>query len=919
MASVARGQAQLSMDSDVHRLSRDELEAEIARLRAKLARQSDLDPETSRQRPRPAPADADVLFSAVDQTSLPMILTDPNQDDEPIVFTNRAFLDLTGYGVDEVVGRNCRFLQGPDTQPDRLDEIRAALRDNRDLTIEIVNHRRDGTPFVNALFIGPVFDGEGRLRYRFGSQIDVTEAHRTRLRLAESEERQRAIFNSASEMAILVTDTVGRVTDWNVGAERILGWSAEEMRGQTIERIFTAEDRARGRLEEEMAVVLRDGHAEDVRWHLRKDGGRFYAVGDMTSLRGVDGTHRGFVKAMSDRTEQRDAAAKHEADAEFMRGVLASSADCIKVLDLDGSLTFMSEGGRKVMEVSDFNLIKGCPWPGFWQGQGHAEAVAALARAKGGGVGHFQGTADTFLGNPRWWDVQVTPIFGADGRPERILSVSRDITEQKSLEARLAAGEAHWRGLFERLSEGFVVGEVVRDATGRITDWRYTDVNSAWGRLVGIDPDSVVGRTVREVLPGIEDAWVSEFADVVETGQPVTFVRQVGTLARWYEGRAFALGSERFGVIFLEVTERVQADARRDGLLELGERLRADIDTEAIAMAGSAILGRVLGVGRVGYGTVGSDGESFVVEEDWTAADFPTLAGRYRMDDYGLYAEDLRQGRAVVIADVRDDPRTAASAATLEAVSVRTLVNLPVFEKGRTVAVLYVNDDRPRSWNEQEIAFIRQIAELTRQAVERRRAEERQDLLNHELSHRLKNTMAMVMSIAHQTLRAIPEREPVEAFEKRIRALASAHDLLLRRNWTAADLGAVCREVLSTVADGRRFTLDGPDVPLGPGAGLSASLLLHELATNAAKYGSLSGDEGGVELRWWIESGSGEPELVLRWREHGGPPVVAPTRRGFGSRLIRTGLVGTGGVDVTYHAEGLVAIMRAPLVEVQRA
>ncbi len=81
-------------------------------------------------------------------------------------------------------------------------------------------------------------------------------------------------------------------------------------------------------------------------------------------------------------------------------------------------------------------------------------------------------------------------------------------------------------------------------------------------------------------------------------------------------------------------------------------------------MAGSAILGRVLGVGRVGYGTVGSDGESFVVEEDWTAANFPTLAGRYRMDDYGLYAEDLRQGRAVVIADVRDDPRTAASAAT---------------------------------------------------------------------------------------------------------------------------------------------------------------------------------------------------------------------------------------------------------------
>jgi PAS domain S-box-containing protein len=906
------------MNNDLHGLSREELEAEVLRLRAERGERTAHGAEAFSRRDHSPVSDADVLFSAVDKTGLPMILTDPNQDDDPIVFTNRAFLDLTDYGIDEVVGRNCRFLQGPATEPNHVDEIRAALRDNRDLTIEITNHRRDGTPFVNALFIGPVFDGEGRLRYRFGSQIDVTEAHRNRRRLAESEARQRAIFDSASEMAIVVTDAAGKVTDWNVGAERILGWNAEEMRGQTIERIFTPEDRATGRAREEMALVLDEGHAEDMRWHLRKDGGRFYAVGDMTSLRGLDGTHQGFVKAFSDRTQERNAATKEQADAEFMRSVLASSADCIKVLDLDGGLTFMSEGGRKVMEVSDFNHIKGCPWPSFWQGRGNADALAALAAARDGRIGHFQGRADTFLGNAKWWDVQVTPIFGPDGRPERILSVSRDITERRSFEERLATSEAHWRGLFERLSEGFVVGEVVHDTTGRITDWRYVDVNSAWGRLVGIAPADVVGRTVREVIPGVEDAWVDEFADVVETGEPVTFVRQVGTLARWYEGRAFPLGSGRFGVIFMEVTERVQADARRSGLLEFGERLRSAIGTDAIAMAASAILGRVLGVGRVGYGTVGPDGEGFVVEEDWTAPDFPTLAGRYRMDDYGLYAEDLRQGRTVVIGDVREDPRTAASAATLEAVSARTLVNVPIVEKGRTVAVLYVNDDRPRSWGEPEVAFIRQIAELTRQAVERRRAEERQDLLNHELSHRLKNTMAMVVSIAHQTLRSVSERGPVEAFEKRIQALASAHDLLLRKDWTAADLRSVCREVLGTAAEARRFTLDGPDVALGPSAALSASLLLHELATNAAKYGSLSGEEGEVKVRWWIDGDAGEPGLVLRWREHGGPPVVAPTRRGFGSRLIRTGLVGTGEVDVTYHTEGLVAAMRAPLVEVQR-
>ncbi|MBL7405865.1 PAS domain S-box protein, partial [Escherichia coli] len=93
-----------------------------------------------------------------------------------------------------------------------------------------------------------------------------------------------------------------------------------------------------------------------------------------------------------------------------------------------------------------------------------------------------------------------------------------------------------------------------------------------------------------------------------------------GTLARWYEGRAFPLGGERFGVIFLEVTERVQADVRRDGLLEFGLQLRADIDTDAVTRAALAIIGRVLGACRVGYGTIGSDGEGLVVEEDWTAS-----------------------------------------------------------------------------------------------------------------------------------------------------------------------------------------------------------------------------------------------------------------------------------------------------------
>ena len=118
----------------------------------------------------------------------------------------------------------------------------------------------------------------------------------------------------------------------------------------------------------------------------------------------------------------------------FMRGVLSSSNDCIKVLDLEAKLAFMSEGGKRVMEVSDFNAIAGCPWPSFWEGTGNLAAQQAIALVQAGIASSFQGYADTMKGNRRYWDVQVSPIMGADGKPERILSISRDITDLKVAE-----------------------------------------------------------------------------------------------------------------------------------------------------------------------------------------------------------------------------------------------------------------------------------------------------------------------------------------------------------------------------------------------------------------------------------------------------------------------------------------------------
>jgi two-component sensor histidine kinase/PAS domain-containing protein len=199
----------------------------------------------------------------------------------------------------------------------------------------------------------------------------------------------------------------------------------------------------------------------------------------------------------------------------------------------------------------------------------------------------------------------------------------------------------------------------------------------------------------------------------------------------------------------------------------------------------------------------------------------------------------------------------------------------------------------------------------------KQRAAETQRLLNEELSHRMKNMFAMVQAIAGQTLRGAGDRDGVDAFSQRLNALSRAHEVLLRQSWSAAELSELVGAVVASVSSADRFDISGPVVRLGPRVSLSASLLLHELATNALKYGALSTGAGRVAVSWRLEGPGDEEELVLDWRERGGPAAITPARRGFGTRLIRMGLTGTGGVELRFTARGLEAEFKAPLAQVQ--
>jgi PAS domain S-box len=157
-------------------------------------------------------ARGNVFFAAVAMTRMPMIIADPNIEDCPIVFANGAFLDLTGYAEDELLGRNCRFLQGARTDRDMVDQIRMALRERKPFAGEILNYRRDGTAFWNALFIGPIYGDDGELLYFFASQLDIT-----RRRASED------AFRQSQKMEAIGQLTAGLAHDFNNMLQVVMG------------------------------------------------------------------------------------------------------------------------------------------------------------------------------------------------------------------------------------------------------------------------------------------------------------------------------------------------------------------------------------------------------------------------------------------------------------------------------------------------------------------------------------------------------------------------------------------------------------------------------------------------------------------------------------------------------------------------
>ncbi|MBU4433633.1 MAG: PAS domain-containing protein [Alphaproteobacteria bacterium] len=464
--------------------------------------------------------------------------------------------------------------------------------------------------------------------------------------------------------------------------------------------------------------------------------------------------------------------------------------------------------------------------------------------------------------------------------------------------------EAFSSGLADALP--LLVGYLDRDA-------RYLFVNRAYEAWFKRDRDQIEGRPMAQVLGDAAFARIKPFIDRVLTGELVIYRGEMAQdLAgfRHVEARftpdAAADGAVRgFYLTVQEIPARQASDPelghllhrerRRVALLDLGRQLREEIDPQAVALLACGVLAQQLAAPRVGYAQVDAQHRNAAIIGEWAAPGFPSLLGADReLDAFGPeMSAELRAGRAIVCPDVAGDPRgfSPAALAAYAALRIGAFLTCPLIKGRRMAAYVYLCQDAPRAWSSDEIAFVADVAELVWSATDRasaeaalKQAEETERLLIREVDHRAKNVLAVVQSLAKLTPFET-KSQYVEALSGRIGSLARSHSLLSTSRWTGVRLDVLLRQELEAYdfGDENRVHIDGPPVLIQAEAAQSLGLVVHELATNASKYGALSEVTGALSVTWAWDA---EHRLVLLWRETSARTVKPPSRRGFGSTLI---------------------------------
>ncbi|MEQ1669338.1 MAG: PAS domain S-box protein [Hyphomicrobium sp.] len=553
--------------------------------------------------------------------------------------------------------------------------------------------------------------------------------------------------------------------------------------------------------------------------------------------------------------------------------LLASSPDCVKLLDVDGRLKFMNENGLGLLEIDSFNSLDNRKWVEFWPDDLRPAVEKAIQEARSGTIGHFSGYCPTAKGTPKWWDVKLSPVYDNSGQLIWLLCVSRDVSSQKEAENALRVSEERFRALADNIAQFAWMA----DPTGQIV-W----YNQRWFDFTGTTLDEMKGWGWRSVHhPDHIDRVVAKFTACIEDGTvwEDTFpLRGANGEYRWFLSRAMPIRDDSGKIAHwcgtnTDITEQRSASERLRQLARLVE------------LSHEAIIVRSLSKGVM-------------------------LWNRGCVELYG-YTKDEVIGR---------DAHVLLK--TENALSREDLEHLLQSDGTWSGELARTSKDGTRVWVDSRKQVIQLgsefvVLESDRDITERHRADEVRNLLVAELHHRVKNTLAIVQSLASQTARnSRTVADFVAGFSGRLQSLASAHNVLTDTNWSGALIRDVVRVQIEVIAgDMTKVDLSGPHIYVPPQAALQLTLILHELATNATKHGALSQPGGRIGVTWQHVPGNTD-EVRLVWRELGGPRVEKPSRQGFGLSLIeRSGRLPHLNANMTFEDSGVVCTVVVKLSE----
>ena len=382
---------------------------------------------------------------------------------------------------------------------------------------------------------------------------------------ADSNDFYREILDSAIDTAVIGTDTEGRVISWSAGAAHITGWDAAEMLGHPLGTIFTPEDRSAGRPAMEMRAADQSGRANDMRWHLRKDGRRFYAHGSVSPLQPP---LKGYVKSFRDATVQHQTETALKEAHERMEFTLAS-AQIVGTWDWDLLKERVSADSRfaHIHSVDAQMASSGAPLADFIRGI-HSEdrdrVQAELNRSIATGSpfeSEYRLTRPDLVSHYVLARGQCT--FDATGAAVRFSGGTVDVTERITTELALQLSEERYRSLFNSMETAFCIIDIVYDNDCRAVDYRFVEVNPAFATNTGLR--GVGGRTIRELVPTIEPYWIETYAEVAASKKAKNFKNYVkGLDDRWYDIIAFRIADpqlSRVAILFNDITKKKCAES----------------------------------------------------------------------------------------------------------------------------------------------------------------------------------------------------------------------------------------------------------------------------------------------------------------------------------------------------------------------